>query len=93
MSVNDTSRNGSMPTTIEESTEPVPSHEPTRTRESTVLNGRHEPATTFATRADTKGVEGSARASYFFSAANWPLRFCSLCSRPWSVDLRKRQRQ
>ena len=54
MSVNDTSRNGSMPTTIEESTEPVPSHEPTQARESTVLNGRHEPATTFATRADSK---------------------------------------
>jgi hypothetical protein len=42
MSVNDTSRNGSMPTTIEESTEPVPSHEPTQACESTVLNGRHE---------------------------------------------------
>jgi len=61
MSVNDTSRNGSMPTTIEESTEPVPSHEPTQARESTVLNGRHEPATAFATRADTKGVEGISK--------------------------------
>ena len=61
MSVNDTSRNGSMPTTIEESTEPVPSNEPTQARESTVLNGRHEPATTFATRADTKGVEGISK--------------------------------
>ena len=61
MSVNDTSRNGSMPTTIEESTEPVPSHEPTQARESTVLNGRHEPATTFATRADSKGVEGISK--------------------------------
>jgi hypothetical protein len=28
MSVNDTSRNGSMPTTVEESTEPVSSQEP-----------------------------------------------------------------
>ncbi|HUZ96068.1 MAG TPA: TrbI/VirB10 family protein [Edaphobacter sp.] len=61
MSVNDTSRNGSMPTTIEESTEPVPSNEPTQARESTVLNGRHEPATAFATRADTKGVEGISK--------------------------------
>ena len=40
MSINDTSRNGSVPTTIEESTEPVLSHEPTQARESTVLNGR-----------------------------------------------------
>ena len=32
-----------------------------QTRESTVLNGRHEPATTFATRADTKGVEGISK--------------------------------
>ena len=61
MSVNDTSRNGSMPTTIEESTEPVPSNEPTQARESTVLNGRHEPSTAFATRADTKGVEGISK--------------------------------
>jgi hypothetical protein len=61
MSVNDTSRNGSMPTTIEESAEPVPSNEPTQAHESTVLNGRHEPATAFATRADTKGVEGISK--------------------------------
>ena len=61
MSVNDTSRNGSMPTTIEQSTEPVPSNAPTQARESTVLNGRHEPATAFATRADTKGVEGISK--------------------------------
>src|ERR1700689_635761 len=61
MSVNDTNRNGNIPTTVEESTEPVPSHEPTQTRESTVLNGRHEPATTFATRADVKGVEGISK--------------------------------
>ena len=93
MSVNDTSRNGSMPTSVEESTEPVSSQEPVRSRESTVLNGRQEPATTFATRADVKGVEGTARASSFFSAADWPLRFCSLCSRPWSEDLRRSQRQ
>jgi hypothetical protein len=61
MSINDTSRNGSMPTTVEESTEPVPSNEPTQARESTVLNGRHEPARAFATRADTKGVEGISK--------------------------------
>ena len=41
MSVNDNNRNGSsgLPT-VEESTEPVPSHEPTQARESTVLNGK-----------------------------------------------------
>ena len=61
MSINDTSRNGSMPTTVEGSTEPVPSNEPNQARESTVLNGRHEPATSFATRADTKGVEGISK--------------------------------
>ena len=61
MSINDTSRNGSMPTTIEESTEPVSTQEPVQSRESTVLNGRHEPAATFATRADTKGVEGISK--------------------------------
>jgi len=44
MSINDTSRNGSMPTTVEGSTEPVPSNEPNQARESTVLNGRHEPS-------------------------------------------------
>jgi len=61
MSINDTSRNGSMPTTVEESNEPVPSNEPNQARESTVLNGRHEPSTAFATRADTKGVEGISK--------------------------------
>jgi hypothetical protein len=61
MSVNDTSRNGSMPTTVEESTEPVSSQEPIQARESTVLNGKPEPATTFATRADVKGVEGISK--------------------------------
>jgi hypothetical protein len=61
MSFNETSRNGSMPTTVQESTEPVSSQEPVQSRESTVLNGRQEPATTFATRADTKGVEGISK--------------------------------
>ena len=61
MSINDTSRNGSMPTTIEESTEPVSTQEPVQSRESTVLNGRQEPATTFATRAEVKGVEGISK--------------------------------
>src|SRR6202453_2691382 len=61
MSVNDTNRNGSMPTTVEESTEPMPSREPPQARESTVLNGKPELATTFATRADTKGVEGISK--------------------------------
>ena len=45
MSVNDTSRNGSKPTTVEESTEPESSQEPIQARESTVLNGKPEPAT------------------------------------------------
>ena len=61
MSVNDTSRNGSMPTTVEESTGPVSSQEPVQARESTVLNGTNERATTFATRADVKGVEGISK--------------------------------
>jgi len=61
MSVNDSSRNGSMPTTVEESTEPVSSQEPIQARESTVLNGKPEPATTFATRDDVKGVEGISK--------------------------------
>jgi type IV secretory pathway VirB10-like protein len=61
MSVNDTSRNGSMPTTVEESTEPVSPQEPIQARESTVLNSKPEPATTFATRADVKGVEGTSK--------------------------------
>ena len=61
MSVNDTSRNESMPTTVEESTEPVSSQEPIQARESTVLNGKPEPATTFATRDDVKGVEGISK--------------------------------
>ena len=61
MSVNDTNRNGSMPTTVEESTEPVSSQEPIQARESTVLNGKPEPATIFATRADTKGAEGISK--------------------------------
>jgi type IV secretory pathway VirB10-like protein len=61
MSVNDTSGNGSMPTTVEESTEPMPSREPPQARESTVLNGKHKPATTFATRGDAKGVEGISK--------------------------------
>ena len=61
MSVNDTSRNGSMPTTVEESTEPVSSQEPIQARESTVLNGKPEPATTFATRDDVKGEEGISK--------------------------------
>jgi len=61
MSVNDTNRNGSVPTTVEESFEPVSSHEPPQARESTVLNGKAEPATTFATRADVKGVEGISK--------------------------------
>jgi hypothetical protein len=61
MSVNDTSRNGSKPTTVEESTEPESSQEPIQARESTVLNGKPEPATTFVTRADVKGVEGISK--------------------------------
>jgi hypothetical protein len=58
MSVNDTNRNGSMPTTVEESTLPVSLHEPPLARESTVVNGKPELAAPFATRTDVKGVEG-----------------------------------
>ena len=61
MSVNDTNRNGSMPTVVEESAEPVSAQEPVQARESTFVNGRREPATTFATRADAKGPEGIDR--------------------------------
>jgi hypothetical protein len=58
MSINDTNRNGSMPSVVEESAEPVSSQEPIQARESTVVNGRHGTAKTFATRADAKGPEG-----------------------------------
>jgi hypothetical protein len=61
MSVNDTNRNGSMPSVVEESAEPVSAQEPIQAHESTVVNGRREPATTFATRADAKGPEGIDR--------------------------------
>jgi hypothetical protein len=61
MSVNDTNRNGSMPSVVEESAEPVSAQEPIQARESTFVNGRREPATTFATRADAKGPEGIDR--------------------------------
>jgi type IV secretory pathway VirB10-like protein len=61
MSVNDINRNGSMPTTVEESNEPVTSQEPVQACESNILNGKPEPATTFATRADVKEVEGISK--------------------------------
>jgi hypothetical protein len=61
MSVNDTNRNGNMPTTVEDATEPVSSQEPVQARESTVMNGKPEPAAPFATRADVKGVEGISK--------------------------------
>jgi type IV secretory pathway VirB10-like protein len=61
MSVNDTNRNGSMPTTFDESSEPAASQEPIRTRESTILNEKPEPAAPFATRADVKAVEGISK--------------------------------
>ena len=61
MSINDTNRNGSMPSVVEESAEPVSAQEPVHARESTTLNGRQEPTTTFATRADVKGVEGISK--------------------------------
>ena len=61
MSVNDTNRNGSMHSAVEESAESVSSQEPIQAHESTVVNGRREPATTFATRADAKGPEGIDR--------------------------------
>lgn len=61
MSVNDTNRNGSISTTVEESTEPMPSQEPAQARESTVPQGKTDPPTTFATRADVKRMEGISK--------------------------------
>ena len=49
------------PRTVEDSSEPISSHEPTQARESTVLNGKPEPSAPFATRADIKGVEGISK--------------------------------
>jgi len=61
MSVSKTNKNGSIPITIEEPPKPIPSQEPPQAPESTVVNGRNESATTFATRADVKGVEGISK--------------------------------
>src|SRR5580698_5597367 len=61
MSVNDTNRNGSMPTAVEELTEQVSTQEPVQARESTVLDGKADSPTTFATRADVKTVEGISK--------------------------------
>src|SRR5580698_9919998 len=61
MSVNDTNRNGSMPTAVEELTEQVSTQQPVQARESTVLDGKADSATTFATRADVKTVEGISK--------------------------------
>src|SRR6202522_1567528 len=61
MSVNDTNRDGSTPTTVEEPTEPISSQKPVQAHESTVPNGKPESATNFATRADVKGVEGISK--------------------------------
>jgi hypothetical protein len=61
MSVNDSNGNGSMPTRVEQSSEPIISHEPSQTRESTNLNGKPEPSIPFATRADVRGVEGISK--------------------------------
>ena len=62
MSVNEFSRNGSTPTTIDESSQPVASRDPIQTSASTILNGKPEPAAPFATRADAKGAEGISKA-------------------------------
>ena len=61
MSIKDTNRSGSMPSIVEESSEPVSSQEPVQARESTLPNGKPELAAPFATRADVKGVEGISR--------------------------------
>jgi hypothetical protein len=61
MSVNDTNRNGSMPTAVEELTEQVSTQEPVQARESTVLDGKADSPTTFATRADVTTVEGISK--------------------------------
>ncbi len=61
MSVDDSSRNGSTRTTIGECSQPVASQDRIQTPESTIQNGKSEHATTFATRADVKGVEGISK--------------------------------
>jgi hypothetical protein len=61
MSMNDSSRNGSTPSTVEDSSEPISSHDPIQAPESRVPNGKPEPAASFATRADVKGVEGISK--------------------------------
>jgi hypothetical protein len=73
MSVNDTNRTGSIPTTVEESPEPTASQEPSEARGSTILNGKPEPATTFATRADVKGVEGISKSKLVLLGGGLPL--------------------
>jgi len=81
MSINDTSRNGSVPTTIED--------RPSRCSHMSRLKlvnqpslmedmNLQQPSRHELTQREWKG---SARASSSFSAAGWPLRFCSLCSR------------
>jgi type IV secretory pathway VirB10-like protein len=61
MSINDSSRNGRAPTTIDESSQPGASQDPIQTPESTILNGKPEPTAPFATRADAKGAEGISK--------------------------------
>jgi len=69
MSVNEFSRNGSTPTTVDESSQPVASHDPTQTPDSTILNGKPEPPVSFATRAYVKGVEGISKSKLVFLGA------------------------
>jgi hypothetical protein len=60
MSVNDTSRNGSIPTAVVPG-EPMTSRTPLQAQDSTSPDGKEIPAANFATRADVKGVEGVSK--------------------------------
>jgi hypothetical protein len=67
MSVNDNNRNGSQgsPIPVVEPSEPMAAQGPPQAPESTILNGKAEPAAVprsgFATRADVEGTEGISK--------------------------------
>ncbi len=67
MSVNDNNRNGSQgsPIPVVEPSETMAAQDQSQAPESTILNGKAEPATAptsgFATRADVKGMEGISK--------------------------------
>jgi len=61
MSVNDTSRNESASAAVDQSPEPARLQDQSQAHESTNLNGKSDPSTTFATRANVKRVEGVSK--------------------------------